>query len=109
MTILGRPIHLTSVRIHNRYDGKGGRLRSVEVRAGKHALRTNHVGRINENTLCGKFLGPGETAGIYTVTCDSPIDASVVTLQIVESGRQILQLDEIDFLTGIFYNVVVEI
>ena len=108
MTILERPIHLVSVVIYNRNDARGDRLKLVEIRAGKRTIKGNHKGRITENTICGTFFGPGETGGIYTVKCDNHIDANIITLQIVENGAQFLQLDEVEFIKGICYNIAIK-
>ena len=101
MRVLGDEILLTGVKLHNRQDCCGNRLKSVEVRAGKHVIEVNYKGKITANDVCGTFDGPGKNGGVHTVMCEYPISASVITLQIIETGEQILQLDEIDYIQGI--------
>ena len=101
MRIFDHTIRLTSVKIYNRKNCCGDRLQSVEVRAGIHPIEADYKGRITKNSLCGTYVGPGENAGVYTVTCNPPIHANIVTLQIVASGDQTLQLDEVTYADGI--------
>ena len=103
MRIFDQPIRLVGVKIYNRKDCCGNRLKSVEVRAGKKTIDANCNGKITRNVLCGTFAGPGATGREYTVTCNHPIDASIVTLQIVESGNQFLSLDEVEYIQGILH------
>ena len=101
MRIFDHTIRLTGVKIYNRQNCCGDRLKSVEVRAGINSVEADYKGRITANSLCGTFVGPGKDAGVYTITCNTPIHANIVTLQIVESGEQTLQLDEVTYADGI--------
>ena len=101
MTILDSPIRLSGVKIFNRRSCCGDRLKSVEIRAGKQSVPGNFKARITKNTHCDTFDGPGTTGEIYTVNCDSPIDATVITLQIVASGSQSINIEEIEFIEGV--------
>ena len=103
MRMFDQPMRLVGVKIYNRKDCCGNRLKSVEVRAGKQIIDANFNGKIKANTLCGTFDGPGVDRGVYTVTCLHPIEANIVTLQIVESGHQILELDEVEYIQGILH------
>ena len=103
MRIFDQPILLEGVKIYNRQDCCGNRLKSVEVRVGKQTIDTNFKGKITENSLCGTFVGPGVNAGVHKVTCNPPIVGNIVTLQIVESGNQVLQLDEVEYIQGILH------
>ena len=99
--------YLKGVKIYNRVDNFGSRLKSVEVRAGKTPIDAGYKGRITSNDLCGTFVGPGEDAGVYTVTCNSPILANVVTLQIVAAGKQHLNLDEVEYILGMLDKILI--
>ena len=99
--------YLKGVKIYNRVDNFGSRLKSVEVRAGKTPIQAGYKGRITDNHLCGTFVGPGKDAGIYTVTCDPPILANVVTLQIVAAGKQHLNLDEVEYILGMSDKILI--
>ena len=101
MRIVDHKIRLTGNKIYNRQNCCGDRLKSVEVRAGIHPVEADYKGRITANSLCGTFVGPGADAGVYTITCNTPIYAKIVTLQIVESGKQTLKLDEVTYANGI--------
>jgi hypothetical protein len=92
-------VTLTGIRLYNRQDCCGDRLNNIMVRAGSSRIPDDYSGIITQNTLCGNFTGPGENAGVYVVTCKYPIIADVITIQIVKSGNQILQLDEVEFIT----------
>ena len=102
---LSRTITLIGVRVHNRRDCCGDRLNNIMVRAGTTRLQDNYAGIITQNIFCGNFTGPGVQSEAYVITCQSPIPANVITLQIVKSGDQILQLDEVEFITGASYNL----
>ena len=58
---------LSSIHLMNRFDCCGDHLRDVEVRAGM--LPVSGKGRITINDICGKFVGPGEEGGKYTIDC----------------------------------------
>ena len=100
MTILPATINLYSVEIYNRHDCCGYKLRDVEVRAGLSKIDADFRGKITENILCGKFRGPGRKGKKYTVTCRTPILASVITIQIVgkAGSRHVLAIEELDFI-----------
>ena len=100
MTVFENTMNLTAVKIHNRRNCCGERLHHVQIRAGRTAIDANHSGLITQNTLCGSFDGPGVDAGVYTISCKAPINANVVTIQIVDTGAQYLGLDEVEFLTN---------
>ena len=103
MRIFNQPTRIEGVEIYNRQDCCGNRLKSVEVRVGKQTIDANFNGKITANSLCGTFVGPGVNAGVHTVTCNPPIVGNIVTLQIVESGNQVLQLDEVEYIQGILH------
>ena len=91
---LPRQVQMTGITLTTRYDCCGSRLRDVEVRAGKLSTTNGYKGQLSLNSLCGRFPGPGETGREYTITCDHPITADYVTIQILDD-RAILALNEI--------------
>ena len=98
-------IKLAGVRLYNRRNCCGNRLKNIMVRAGRTRIGDDYSGIITQNTFCGNFTGPGANSGVYVVTCPSPIIANVITIQIVQSGNQTLHLDEVEFITeGIAIN-----
>ena len=97
-TVFDRTVNINGIRIYNRYSCCGNRLKHIEVRAGRTEIAANYSGNIAQNTFCGSFIGPGANGGVYTINCDSPIEANVITIQIVEAGDQVLQLDEVEFI-----------
>ena len=91
---LPRQVQMMGITLTTRYDCCGSRLRDVEVRAGKLSTTNGYKGQLSLNYLCGGFPGPGETGREYTITCDHPITADYVTIQILDD-RAILALNEI--------------
>ena len=90
-------VNLHSVKIYNRADCCGYRLHDVEVRAGTTQIKSKFKGRITENTLCGNFPGPGTDGSVHTITCNPTIQASVVTIQILGTHDEYLQINEVEF------------
>ena len=104
-TEFDQTITLGGIRLYNRQDCCGDRLKNIRVRAGTTRIPDDYSGIIAQNTFCGNFIGPGENSGVYVVTCQSPIIADIITIQIVKSGNQVLQLDEVEFIKeGIVIN-----
>ena len=97
-TEFDQTITLAGIRLYNRQNCCGNRLKNIMVRAGTTKIPDNYSGIITQNTFCGNFTGPGANSGVYVITCQSPIIADVITIQIVQSGDQTLQLDEIEFI-----------
>lgn len=97
MVELTNTVDLQSVQIFNRADCCGDRLRDIEVRAGTTKISPDFRGRITNNIECGTFAGPGADGANYNITCYPPIKANVVTIQIVSSGVQLLQINEVEF------------
>ena len=93
-------VKLVSIKIWNRQDCCGERLQNVEVRAGTIAIDPAFSGRITANTLCGSFVGPGATSGVYTITCQTPIVANLVSLQTIDSTDSYIQAAELEFATA---------
>ena len=57
-------------------------------------LPVSGKGRITINDICGKFVGPGEEGGKYTIDCDHELWADYITIQILDDSA-ILSLNEI--------------
>ena len=91
-------IRLTGVRLYNRQDCCGDQLKNVAIRAGITPIGES-AGVITQNTYCGHFSGPGVNSSIHDIYCPFPINSNIVTIQIVEPGDQILELDEVQFIT----------
>ena len=85
---------MLGITLTTRADCCGERLQDVEIRAGKNPIKENFKGRLTANELCQNFAGPGETDREHTITCDKPITAEYVTIQILDD-RAILALNEI--------------
>ena len=103
-----KTVNLQKVKIFNRKDCCGSKLRNIEVRAGTTKLLSTQRGKITDNIWCGEFKGPGGTKGEYVINCNPPcqkwckvvptIPASVVTIQITDhkNTRQ-LGINEVEF------------
>ena len=91
---LPRQVNMLGITLTTRSDCCGERLRDVQIRAGKNSIDKNVKGPLNINEVCGVFSGPGETGRQHTITCNKPIAAEYVTIQILDD-RAILALNEI--------------
>ena len=114
MTVLRRPKYLAAVRIYNiRNDSKyppnkpnKDMLRNVTVYAGTFKIEANFSdvsdlldASVDNKTMCGSHLMPGEDGGIYTINCQERIKADVIIIQPTGSGKnESLKLDEVEFL-----------
>ena len=79
----------------SKHQEKGGEtLKNIEIRAGTNPLPPNHRGPITINTLCGTFVGPGQSGARYAITCSAPIVADYVTVQMMEEAGT-LHLNEV--------------
>ena len=96
MVELASKVNLQSIKIFNRANDLGNRLREIEVRAGTTKLSPGFNGReITSNAVCGTFKGPGVTGGVYNITCSPPIQSNVVTIQLL--AFEFLQINEVQF------------
>ena len=102
---LGTEKTISSVTIVNRKDSNGWRLADIEVRAGMiETTQFSNKKRIETNPICGTFKGPGKDGETYTISCETPIKAKYVTVQIVPKVEfpntvpsSILQINELTF------------
>ena len=78
------PAMISSVRIINRNDKHGDRLRNLVIRAGPHS------GPLT-NEIVGKFEGPGKTGAEHVIDLDRNVLAEYITVQM--EGRGILHVN----------------
>ena len=86
------PYKVSSLKIINRRNCCGERLRNLEIRAGYEAVQSDFRGQISTNEIVGTFEGPGqdgEEINIYTDTW-----AKYLTFQIL-GGKETLQIEEV--------------
>ena len=91
---LEKRMNVTRLSLVNRADCCGKRLRHVEVRAGMQGVSPMHRGGITDNSLCGKFDGPGRDGKEYMISCSAPILADFVTVQLMYPNAH-LQINEL--------------
>ena len=77
---------------------EGERLRNLEIRAGSDQLDSDFRGKIVINEFCGKFIGPGANRRSYTILCDRPLSADIITFQALINNTQ-LQINEVELIT----------
>ena len=96
---LPSPTNITNVTIVNRASCCGNRLKSVEVRAGMEKIPDGSKGqKLEINTICGHFAGPGENGATYVITCNTPILAKYITIQLLSENY--LQINEMTINEG---------
>ena len=91
---LPRRIKMSGITLKNRINCCGNHLRDVEIRAGMHSVERDFKGRITKNKVCGKFEGPGEYGGEYTINCDKEMLVDYITVQILDDNA-ILSINDI--------------
>ena len=95
-----RMIH--TVTIYNRKDMLGENLRDVEIRAGFDDATKGQYPLSQINKKCAFFKGPGETGKHYEFPCeDGSIEAKYVTIQILATEPEHLQIREIELIEDV--------
>ena len=79
---------VSSVTVVTREDCCGDLFRNVEVRAGVEPVPEQFSNRrLEVNTVCGYFSGPGQTGARHEIGCQAGITANYVTIQKLEKGE----------------------
>jgi len=91
---LPQEMEVSSVTIINRKDCCGKRLKNAEVRVGMNPVPEGVNNKIEINTLCGFYEGPGTTGQQAKIACEIPISAKYVTIQLKDRDTT-LQINEL--------------
>jgi len=91
-----------SVKIINRKNCCGDRLKNLDVRAGLSKVDENKQGIITENRICGHYKGPGSNGETIVINCKEAIKSRYVTIQLMTNQKSTLSLAEVEaYGTGI--------
>jgi hypothetical protein len=86
---LPSPVSINSIIINF-----GGSMQDIQIRVGNNSVGTSFRGKINVNTICGKFDGPSKAGEDYTIACKEELLATHVTVQILDDMAS-LEVNEI--------------
>ena len=86
-------VHL--VKITNRKDCCGRRLKNVEIRVGHNETKKTGQSLISRNILCGKYTGPGSNGQTVLINCDPAIEGKYVTIQTLDDTITKINIAEV--------------
>ena len=84
------------VKIINRKNCCGNRLKNADVRAGLSKVDVDKTGIITENSFCGNYKGPGSNGETIVINCKEAIKSRYVTLQLMNNEKSTLNLAEVE-------------
>ena len=91
---LATPQEVSKLKIVNRQDCCGDRLKNIEIRAGVSPVPNGFKGLLTVNEKVGLFSGPGADGQTYTINFDAATTAMYVTLQ-RRDRSSVLQVNEV--------------
>ena len=89
------------VKITNRVDCCGDRLKNIEVRVGNDEVTEQSQQGLSTNTLCGKFDGPGTDGQVVHMECAEAIPGRYITIQLTDTEGAIMNIAEFEAFGGI--------
>ena len=84
------------IKITNRVDCCGFRLKDMEVRVGEWKVTLENPRVISRNPVCGTYKGPGKDGEVVYIQCSPPLKGRYVTIQTLASGSQEINMAEVE-------------